>query len=990
MKPAVGCVLLACACAIAPVLSQQQDTCQCSDSCTSQPAQSYACGCPVGWTGMTVGGESACYKALCAAVKWEVANAECVAHNSTLATAGSVEEARFIRELVANVNVVWTGLYVDSARWVTAEYPNREVDQSQTFNAWEYSTPPAALSQCGVFGSNACGTSWTSTSCANTHPFVCKAAGNWPADWGSGDGAAVCARDSAGSDGPSCQQAFSIAAPGAGLPLCAPSQEAAFRIESVTPSGACGLTRGGMCFTDRAGQYGSREQCSVRVLRGVTLDTVFFDTETYHDSLRVNNRRYSGFSGPDGVSVSMGSTITWSTDGSVQREGFEVCARGAPSGSGPQIFVVSSSSPAGACTVTSNGRCIFDGGDNYYNNERCSFRVLRSTELTVEFFSTESFHDYLRIDGVSYSGTRGPNGITVRPTSTISWRSDSSVVGAGYRVCGAESPVAASAAPSSAPTSADAIFQIVDANSACAVTSGGQCFTDGPGNYSASERCSISVIGSATLQVVSFNVKSTDTLVIGSQRYSGTSGPNGVRVLASQTIQWQSSSSGTGEGFMVCASTATPSSAPTVRTPNLFRVESSFPVGTCHVTSDGMCITDGDGSYGNRERCTFRVLQPNTLRVEMFATESCCDTLTVGARPYRGSSGPEGVSVATNNLISWSTDHSVVSGGFDICGSTLAAPTPGPSCGAGWSHVAGRCFKSLCTLRTWSDAQGDCASHGGSLVEPRSAFGNEAARHMLQGTGRGWLGFSESGPGNWTSRDAVPATFSNWAAGVTPSRGSECAIMGASDVCTSTWRGTSCFDRAAYTCEAAMGVGAWTDEEGPDGTAVCSGELCRAKSLSLACETGRCGECLSTDSSGQSGTNTTAVVLTLFVLILGGVAAVVAYRAQNRRRRIRYVDNDAPVLEPRGGPGYNPAYPDYPFDNRNGHDVDPEPAVPQPIYPQPVHPHPLPPVIPAPVEPDILPPPPASPMGNPNVPPGYEEATAPPAYRSREWGHSEI
>ena len=111
------------------------------------------------------------------------------------------------------------------------------------------------------------------------------------------------------------------------------------------------------------GVYGNNERCTIRVLRSTTLTTPRgFSTETYFDQLSIGANVYSGTVGPAGLIVEPGTTITWSSDGSVVNGGFFVCASSptpAPTPPPPRgIFSVSQSFPAGACYTNPEGTCV--------------------------------------------------------------------------------------------------------------------------------------------------------------------------------------------------------------------------------------------------------------------------------------------------------------------------------------------------------------------------------------------------------------------------------------------------------------------------------------------------------------------------------------------------------------------------------------------------------------------------------------------------------
>ena len=85
------------------------------------------------------------------------------------------------------------------------------------------------------------------------------------------------------------------------------------------------------CVTDGAGDYGSNERCTVEVLFSGLLSSVgAFDTESIvYDYLNINGQWYGGYTGPIEVSVSAGSTFTWSSDGNRERAGWTLCLEGA-------------------------------------------------------------------------------------------------------------------------------------------------------------------------------------------------------------------------------------------------------------------------------------------------------------------------------------------------------------------------------------------------------------------------------------------------------------------------------------------------------------------------------------------------------------------------------------------------------------------------------------------------------------------------------------
>merc|ERR1719482_1659622 len=100
-------------------------------------------------------------------------------------------------------------------------------------------------------------------------------------------------------------------------------------------------------------------------------------------------------------------------------------------------FGLESGSP---CTVKLDGgrTCVTSPGHpgNYGDSQNCQISVQRPTfVLDVRAFDTEAGFDVLTVDGVAYSGSAGPEGTLVTHGSTISWRSDVSIVRTGWRIC---------------------------------------------------------------------------------------------------------------------------------------------------------------------------------------------------------------------------------------------------------------------------------------------------------------------------------------------------------------------------------------------------------------------------------------------------------------------------------------------------------------------------------------------------------------------------
>jgi hypothetical protein len=205
----------------------------------------------------------------------------------------------------------------------------------------------------------------------------------------------------------------------------------------------------------------------------------------------------------------------------------------------------------------------------------------------------------------------------------------------------------------------------------CQITDGGTCATSPnyPNLYSNDENCIISAPVGATIYVLSFQTENCcDRLTVNGVGYGGTSGPNGV-VLADSDIVWYSDSSIRQSGWKICFQEVV---VPPVDTINLV-------TGTCQITDGygGTCATSPNYPelYSNDETCIIRAPVGATLDVQSFQTENGYDFLTVNGARYDGSSGPNGVMLATSDIY-WFSDSSIRQSGWKIC---FQFPTTGVS-----------------------------------------------------------------------------------------------------------------------------------------------------------------------------------------------------------------------------------------------------------------------------------------------------------------------
>ncbi|CAK0827047.1 unnamed protein product [Prorocentrum cordatum] len=89
----------------------------------------------------------------------------------------------------------------------------------------------------------------------------------------------------------------------------------------------------------------------------------------------------------------------------------------------------------GECTL--DGACVESPNypQDYDPDQMCILEINleQAAPLVVEGFATESYFDTLTVNGLTYSGTSGPSGIT--PTSSILWMSDFFIQHGGWRLC---------------------------------------------------------------------------------------------------------------------------------------------------------------------------------------------------------------------------------------------------------------------------------------------------------------------------------------------------------------------------------------------------------------------------------------------------------------------------------------------------------------------------------------------------------------------------
>ena len=129
-----------------------------------------------------------------------------------------------------------------------------------------------------------------------------------------------------------------------GIPLGQPPAPAPIGPQFAVESGPCEVSSAGRCVG--RSDYANNEACTIISLSATTLaDCPRFDTEAGYDFLTIDGQRYEGTQCPTGLQISSSSTISWASDGSVTRGGWEICAEGDdPCGGGRRALLAAEES----------------------------------------------------------------------------------------------------------------------------------------------------------------------------------------------------------------------------------------------------------------------------------------------------------------------------------------------------------------------------------------------------------------------------------------------------------------------------------------------------------------------------------------------------------------------------------------------------------------------------------------------------------------------
>ena len=91
-------------------------------------------------------------------------------------------------------------------------------------------------------------------------------------------------------------------------------------------TGDCVVTDECISSPNYPNDYGNSEACTITPQRSkIVLSVTSFETESCCDYMTIDGVQYQGTSGPDGVVVTPGTSMTWYSDGSISSAGWKIC-----------------------------------------------------------------------------------------------------------------------------------------------------------------------------------------------------------------------------------------------------------------------------------------------------------------------------------------------------------------------------------------------------------------------------------------------------------------------------------------------------------------------------------------------------------------------------------------------------------------------------------------------------------------------------------------
>jgi len=393
------------------------------------------------------------------------------------------------------------------------------------------------------------------------------------------------------------------------------------------------------------------------------------------------------------------------------------------------VRMETTSEPAGAffemdgdCEVVDD--CVQSANypGSYGNNERCDIRMLRDADLTSgRRFSFENCCDHLMINGVDVeSAEMLPSSLTAGTTFTFT--TDYSVTSGGWQICftemspetmdpsfmPTEMPLSASPStfPSKVPSSSPTFFTKKPSNLPTAVpivslptaAPSADCSDNPEWTNNRGWDCDRAVrkrvnlgstcVNDAMITNCCASCAEADALLNTNEpAYDEIICPDGYAYNGDATfvdvdgdttecsgVNRACSVNGCNmdevHAYMInqpCCTIMSPE--PTMMpTPEEVVSTSYFEVsGDCDVTRNCVSSKDYPNYHGNHDQCTITILADAAVRVgSIFELEMCCDNLLIQGHDIHAKKSVPGF-LAAGETISWSSDFSVTSRGWQLC-----------------------------------------------------------------------------------------------------------------------------------------------------------------------------------------------------------------------------------------------------------------------------------------------------------------------------------
>jgi hypothetical protein len=231
----------------------------------------------------------------------------------------------------------------------------------------------------------------------------------------------------------------------------------------------------------------------------------------------------------------------------------------------------------GPCFLEANGQCITSPNfpSRYDDDEFCEIRAAANFgPVSATFFRTERDYDYLRIGGLEFHGSDGPQSVVIPVDGSMTWESDNMVAAKGWRVCSdafieTEDPGDNNSDyfPTSEPTGSPSFgmpeipegeWMIMDGS--CQINYETGCATSAnyPGNYNDNSQCFILVganFGSVSARF--FDIHESDVLMAGTEFdheifTPETGGPQHLVMEAGDALYFIADAEFTAGGWEIC------------------------------------------------------------------------------------------------------------------------------------------------------------------------------------------------------------------------------------------------------------------------------------------------------------------------------------------------------------------------------------------------------------------------------------------------------